>query len=647
MKKIFISTFFSLFSFIIFSSTTNYFSSSYQNFLEGKPNGVAVFPDGTFSLLTDFSEPATILSTPICSVSSGSKLFVGTASQSSVLKIENGIIEKLSDFEEPMVTALSAGKDKIYAGTASPARLYEIRYNGEKKLIVDLNSDLVNSILSLDNGDLIAATGKPAKLFLISPVGEIRKTVSIPADHSKSILPLNGSFYLGTSNPASLYRFDKDFNLTLISNYDGEEVSSLVPYKDGIAIALNSKKEKETGKILTCNSKSEIEIIASYDTILNSIWTNGKDLFAGGNNGNLYFFNGSKAGLCKRFEKPITQLAGVGSYPQLFFSSPPSFSSPVRNATFSYNSPVIDCGGIAKVGSLKFELSPFYKIFLRGGNTPVPDPYWTKWISSENYDSLPSSRYYQWRVEFLEKTDSFKGLTLAIKLVNRAPKIESAKIHPPGEIFVKNVSQLGDRLVQEIHDKERAFPEIAQSRPFDSGNQTYFLYGFRTISFTLSAPDGDDVRVKIEIKPYTSSKPFTLAENVKDNFFTFDARTLPDGLYSIILTASDIQSNSEEEAKNDIFELPLFEIDNTPPEITLKEEKNGSLIFVVKDSTSVRSGRLSRNGEIWKTVEPDGKAFGAKDASFTVKLKNDDRWLVFQAVDSFGNMSNCSWIKKD
>jgi hypothetical protein len=647
MKKYLLTPLFLLLSLALFSSITNYYSSIYQDLLDGKPYGVVVYPDGTFTLSTDFEEVASLPSAPVSSFAANSTIFVGTASESSLLKIEGGKIDKISSFDEAMVTAISGTKEKIFVGTASPARIYELKLSGEKKLLSELSADLVNSIVATPNGDLIAATGKPAKIFVLSPNGEIKKSIQIPADHARTLFLSKGFYYLGTSNPASLYRFDLDLNPILLSNFEGEEVTSISPLNDLLVLSVNSKKDKEIGTLFTYSENSGVASIASFPTLINSLWSNGKGIFIGNSNGSLYFFNGTKVGLCKKFEKGVAQISGNGNYPQIFFSSPPSFASPLRSSSSAYNSPVIDCNSISKIGSVKCEISPFQKIFIRGGNTAVPDPFWTKWTSTDNLNSIPSSRYYQWRVEFGEKTDSFKGITIAVKPVNRPPKIESVKIHPPGEIYVKNIAQLGDRLVQDIHEKERAFPEIAQSRPSDSGNQTYYLYGFRMVSFTVSDPDNDDVRVKIEIKPENSKTPFTLAENLKENYFTFDSRTLPDGIYSLIITASDFVSNGKEDEKTDVYEVPLFEIDNTPPQISMSEANNNFLKFYVKDNSSVRSGRVSRNGELWSVVESDEKKFGAKEETFTIKLNKDDKWIVFQAVDSFGNMSNSSWIRKE
>lgn len=645
MRKILLVNILIFISFGLLSSTTNYFSSSYLNFLEGKPYGVIVYRDGTFSLTTDFKDSVNLPSTPVSSFSLNSVLYVGTTSEAAIFKIENEKVEKITSFDEPIVSSISGDKETLYVGTA-PAKIYEVKTNGEKKLLSDLNADIVNSVVLTKSGNIIAAVGKPARLFLISPRGEIKKSVSIPADHARTLISVDDNFFLGTASPASLYSFNEEISPVLLYTFEGEEVTSICPFKNSLIISINSKKDKESGTLAIYSEKS-VSLLDKFDTIINSIWSNGEELFIGASNGSIFYFNGKKTGLCRKFDKVVILLSGKGFFPQIIFSSPPSIALPLRNSTAFYNSPIIDLKGISKIGSVKIEPPSFQKVFLRAGNTPIPDDFWTKWVSPDNIDSLPPSRYVQWRIEFNKNSNLFKGLTISAKQLNRPPKIENVKIHPPGEIYVKNVSQIGDRLVQDVHEKERAFPEIAQSRPSDSGTQTYYLYGFRMVSFSVSDPDGDDVRVDIEIKPENSKTSFPLAQNLKDNFFTFDARTLPDGIYTLIITASDAIDNGEENCLKDTFEVPLFEIDNTPPQITLEETSSGVVGFSVKDNSSIKSCRISRNGEIWRIIESDEKKIGSKEAHFTVNLKSEDKWIVFQAVDAYGNMATSSWVRKE
>ena len=111
------------------------------------------------------------------------------------------------------------------------------------------------------------------------------------------------------------------------------------------------------------------------------------------------------------------------------------------------------------------------------------------------------------------------------------------------------------------------------------------------------------------------------------------------------MTASDVFGNEEGEEKTARYEIPYFEIDNTPPDVVMAEGTGSAIKFRVRDVTSVRGARVSRNGCLWKPLDSDGSVFGQKDETFTITIKPEDKWIVFQAVDAYGNMTNKAWVK--
>ncbi len=644
IKTIFTVIFFFI-SLNCFSSQTNYFSSLNQNLLDGSPNGVVVFEDGTFVPDIDFGEPVSISGNPITIEFSNTVFYLGLTSESSLIKIEAGKVEKIASFEEAMVSAISVVKDKIIVGTSTPSKLYEVSFKGEKKLLKSFENGLITFVKLFESGDLLVGTGNPGNIFLISTQGEIKKEIKIDENIANSIFKIGTKYFLGTSSPATLYEMDSNLKLTLISTYDYEEVSDIDSYDNKIYFALNAKKdETKKAKVMEYSESGGIREIFSRKGVFTSLRSSQNGIYFALNDGFLFFFNGKNVGLSKKFDRQISRLSKGQSDFFVAFSSPPSYSLPLRSEKKYYISPVIDTGGISKVGSVRYESDPLQNLYLRGGNKIPVDITWSDWIPIDQVTNLSPFRYFEWKVDFSQKIDNFKGITIAVKQLNRPPLFEEVKVHPPGEIYVKNISQIGDRLVSDIHSKERPFQEIAQSRPFDSGNQTFYLYGFRMISFNVTDPDGDMIKTKIELFPQKSKDGFIFSDDVDGNFFVFDARTLPDGVYRVRLTASDIKSNSLADAKEGFYEIPYLEIDNTPPEIVMTDD-SGYLIFKVKDGTSIRSSRVSKNGEMWKVIEPEGDQFGAKEETFKVKIEPVDKWIVFQSVDGYGNMSNTSWVK--
>lgn len=631
-------------SFNIYSSITNYFSSIYQNLLNGNPYGLVVYEDGTFEKGVDFAEFIQLPSNPLVVGEKEDVLFVGSAQNGELLKIEGTKVEKFTTFEEPMISSLAVSKDNIFVGTSPNGKIYEVNQKGEKKLIKSLECDLITFIIVVDGGDLLVGTGSNGTLYLISRNGEIKREIKFDAKVVRCALK-DKKIFVGTSSPASIYFLDENLNPTLINSFDYEEISDIALYKENIYFSLNPKNEESREfKIYELSSKGSLREICSEKGIITSIRSSENGLYFASNRGAIFFYNGEKVGISRRFSRAISSMTKGNSF-YIFFSSPPSFTLSTRSEKRFYISPPIDCGGISKLGSIRFEGNNIL-IFLRGGNKIPVDTGWSRWFSSSQILDIPPFRYYQWKIEFGDKMGNFRGITIAAKQINRPPQFVKVEVHPPGEIYVKNVSQIGDHLVGEIHQKEKPFPEIGQSRQYDTTYQTYYLFGYRMISFDIQDPDGDIVKTKIEIYPENSSKGVILSDGVDGNFFVFDARTLPDGIYRLVLTASDIKSNSEGDAKYAVCEIPYFEVDNNPPEITMTQQ-NDTLIFKVKDATSIRSARICRNGEAWEVIDSVGLLFGGREGDYIVKLRKEDYWIVFQSVDGFGNMSNKSWLRKN
>lgn len=633
------------------ATSTKYFTSSSQELWDGRPFGLAVHRDGTFVPGPDWAEAEKLGSTPISSLSDGDVTYIGTTSPAELIVIRGGKAEKLCSFEETIVTAIASGGGRVYAGTASPARIYEIDGSGGKKLLAQLEGETVGCLIVSASGALIAGTSSPASLFEILPGGSPRKIASLSASYARCMLKADNAVYIGTSDPALLYAIDTADKLSLLDSFEEDELAGIAPSAGGLVLILNPKKEKgkegAPGRCALFSPASGTTTLSRLDGTLVSLWGKAGRYFIASSDGRIYMIEDGKIALSRRFENQPSQLFGHGSAPSVAFSSPPGFSITLRSGNSFYESPVINAGGLSKAGPLKAGVSGQAEVLLRAGNREKPDDSWSNWTAGPDFSSLKPSRFFQWKYQTKGAGDDLRGVIVALRPLNRPPVIDEAKVHPPCEIFVKGVSQLGDRLVQDVHDKERPFPEIALSRPVDAGTQDYYLYGFRMVSYTAADPDGDELRYKVELLPYGSGKSVTLGENIKENFFAFDARMVPDGLYRMIVTASDSTANQEGEAMTGESILPFFEIDNTPPAVEMIESAPGTLRFKVSDGTGINAARVSRDGQKWDIVESDSGNFAQRGDTYTVKIAPGDDWIVFQAADSYGNVSTKGWIRKN
>jgi hypothetical protein len=95
-----------------------------------------------------------------------------------------------------------------------------------------------------------------------------------------------------------------------------------------------------------------------------------------------------------------------------------------------------------------------------------------------------------------------------------------------------------------------------------------------TIGWEAKDPDGDGLRFKLEYgRDDAGGHPVwtVLAEDLDQNFFSFDSRTLPDGVYLFRVTADDADDNAAGQALTaDRVSEPIA-VDNTAPVIDQAE----------------------------------------------------------------------------
>ncbi len=635
--------------------------SSSQDLWRGAPAGTRVSEDGVITTGPAFERIADIPGTPLCALQLNGATIVGTGPSGDLLKVEGPKVKILHHFAEPLITSLAmAPGGNVLVGTSGPARIYEVNpASGEAKLAAEIPAQYLWAIAN-EGGGLVAASGVPGKLWRIAGGRAPEQVADFNAAHARCLLQEGGTLWIGTASPAALYSMAGEGTPRLVATLPQEEVAGLALDGKTIIVAANEKtesassapgKEQQAAAQASSDSKGAaiyrlerqavlVPVRSLDSTILSTTFGPG-GAFAGTKNGALVEIAGAKVSLVSRWPKnPVSALVAGTSQPEAMTSSPgalyqPSAGSPQRPAY--YVSPVIDASTPSRPGVLSGFGGGGFSLDIRAGNSPEPDAFWSAFVPAGDSGNLPPSRYFQWRAAIGAPGAFLNGTAFSYRPVNRPPVLEDARVGPPGEISVKNQSQLGERLVQEIHEKDRPFPSLAMSKPSDSPPQTYYLYGFRMISWKASDPDGDDVRVDVKLRPEGSTGWITLADSVADPFYVFETRALPDGRYQIELSANDGLSNPEGDALTTVRILPLFEVDNTPPAVVEKGRDKGFLVMEASDNTAVEAARFSVDGKPWEPVEMKG-LIGAKQATLQVPLPPAGRhFLAIEVVDPYGN----------
>jgi len=136
-----------------------------------------------------------------------------------------------------------------------------------------------------------------------------------------------------------------------------------------------------------------------------------------------------------------------------------------------------------------------------------------------------------------------------------------------------------------------------------------------------------------------------LKDGLDDDVFTWDTTTVPDGTYVIKVTASDGGTNAPALSLQGERESQSFEIDNTPPAITVAPAATGAgagtVRFTVQDShTAIQKVEYASAGERWRQAYPMDGLLDSREERFELVLPAGAKSpVVVQATDALGNVA--------
>ena len=132
-----------------------------------------------------------------------------------------------------------------------------------------------------------------------------------------------------------------------------------------------------------------------------------------------------------------------------------------------------------------------------------------------------------------------------------------------------------------------------------------------------------------------------------DAIFVWDTTSVPNGRYTVRVVASDAPSNSAASALTGDMESTAFDIDNTPPVITVNavRREGGRITFVFEvrdDNSAVQKVEYSLDGDRWQAVYPkDGIADSRiEQYELTVPEGQDALGVVLRATDALNNVAS-------
>ncbi|MDQ3069512.1 MAG: hypothetical protein M3R55_07265 [Acidobacteriota bacterium] len=601
------------------------------------------------------------------------------------------------------------GRGGFFAATGPDGRVHHVDAAGKATVAFDPSDRYIWSLARAADGTLYVATGDRGVIYRVKPGGESdvfyrTRTANVI---SLAIDP-QGRVYAGTSTPGRLFRIDRSGRAFVVLDSPHQEVRGLRIGAGGelYAAALTPAGEDaapdaavgtvtaQVSGVTVSDAPAQAAPTAPADTRRTGrgavyvvrgdkadlIWETGTetpyDVLPGADRGALFVATGpggriysleiglpgalARASLLARSDaRQITQLAmGAGNEVMMAGSNPGRIAR-LRAAaagTGTYESEVRDAGSAARWGSIRWRAHSGGRIQIatRTGNTSRPDDTWSDWSAAyQGADgspiTSPAARYLQWRAVLTAGTapvtlPHLTSVTVAYLPRNLRPSVTSLTVHPPGVVFQKPFSSNDAEIAGFDAGGDQEGPAgDAGSQPI-TGRRMY-RKGLQTIQWRAEDGNSDRLTYAVSYRREGETAWRVLREGLGDPIAVWDTTSVPDGRYTVRVTASDRATNTPPEALDGERDSDGFDVDNAAPVITIAAPSAASpsmLRVTVRDGQSgVQKVEFAIGGDRWQVVYPVDGLSDSREEVFEIRLPAgvDRSRVIIRATDVLQNVS--------
>ncbi len=590
-------------------------------------------------------------------------VFAGTSPRGKVYRIppgksagKNAKGEVFFDPGETYIWALARSSDGgLLVGTGTEGKLFRVDAKGKGEVLYDSDDTHVRAVETVPGGDVLAGTAGEGLILRISRDGQARTLYDAEGPEIVSLTAApDGTCYAGViSSEASLVDQARDPAAAAAPAQGGAkqggsgsqpQVSVTVEQIDsapaGSAPAAGGGRRTGVprSEVLSITPAGVVESLWTFadDTVYDLAWQGGRLWAATGLEGKLYRWADQQMILEKDVDERqiVTVLPGDPG---------PVFATTNAAAVFrvtadtertgTYTSPALDAEQVARFGTFFWKGDGSIRFSFRSGVSAEPDRTWSAWTepregSEISLSDVPRGRYVQFRAELRAGSDRGGGSSpriyeteLSYRQENLSPKIGGLTALEPGQILVPANFNPSNQVYEPAHpNREGIFTSLTAAAEDDGGgggrNKVLWKLGFQTLRWSAADPNGDDLVYDLSFRPAQSEggdpkegEWLKVVDELKDDYYSFDSLSLPDGIYRFRLRASDLPSNDPEAALVAERVSDPVVVDHAPPQLIRKEpvgtdrDKGGALRVTVQDAASpIREAVYSVNAEEWKPV---------------------------------------------
>ena len=620
--------------------------------------------DGRVETLYEASEPQIFAVT----VDPDGSVYAGSSPDGAVYRIRDGEVATVFEPGETYIWALarSAGGELLVA-TGTSGKLYAVDAAGRGRVLYETEDTHVRSLEPLGDGSTLVGSASEGLILLLDADGSARTLLdaSEPEVVAFACAP-DGTCYAAllaseaTLTPAAQRPAPSEQSQASAPGsgpVSGPQPQVTVIAEGDVVSSSSSSSGGPRSLIVRIDEGGYVEPVWSFEdeSVYDLLWHRDRLWIATGLDGKLFTLTGNQIVLEKDVdERQIVALMVDDEGPALATTNAAALyrliGGPEREGT--YTSPALDAGKIADFGSLRWtgELPNGASVHFRfrSGMSSDPDKTWSDWTSPVGgrevaIAGVPAARYVQWRAELRAANGAspvLREVDVSYRQRNLPPKIEQLSALEPGEILVPSNFNPSNQVFEPLYpNREGIFTTLSPAVDRDERRmKTLWKRGFRTLKWSAEDPNGDSLEFDIAFRPEEGSRWFDLEKGVDTTYHSFDATSLPDGVYRFRVTARDAADSSSGggRASEEISE-PIL-VDHSPARLASSRRAGGGLEVILADALSpLRTVELSVDAERWRALEPaDGLLDGTRE-TFSVVVEAGSDLVLLRVMDAAYN----------
>jgi len=613
-------------------------------------------------------------------------LYVGTSPDGKIYKVDrDGKSSTFFSSDDKYIWALVVdARGNLYAGTGDKGNVYKITPDGKSSTFYKTSASHAMALAFDKNGNLVIGTGTPGKVLRVDPDGKAFMLLDSPFQEIRSLrFDDKGILYVAAVSGRGSSGGGSGSETTTVT--PSEPVRQLTPSVSAEITSISIVDVGGSGSTGSTHEDHRTPKGAVYritpDGIWDEVWESRDDspydlvfdqtntlIVATGNKGKIYRLEGDPLEptlLARAAAQQVTALHKDARGRLYYTTANPGKLyrlSSDRATRGTYESDARDAQMIATWGALSWRgTTPpgtSIEVSTRSGNTETPDDTWSSWSPATTKSegttiANPKARYVQWRAVLNgTRTQSpiLTSVTVAYLQRNLRPTVRSITIEPPGIVFQKPFST-GEPELAGFEDQwtpERRLAQAAAQQGTGAsplGRRSY-QKGLQTIMWKADDDNDDELSYDILYRREGETTWKTLRKAMTESILVWDTSTVPNGTYFVKVVASDAPSNPLSMALAGEMESAAFEIDNTPPVISITSVRvvNGRTVisFDVKDDHSpVQRVEFSSDGQRWRGVFPVDGIADSREEHFELPVEGDlgSQGLTLRASDTMNNVA--------